>query len=140
MRIVEALSGGCLCEAVQYRITLPLLDAGYCHCRLCQKSSGAPVLVWLTVPVQGFSYTKGVPVTFRSSSYSQREFCGGCGTQLVFRKSSMPKTVDVTVASLADPSRVAPEYHIWRHSRIGWFDTADWLPRHDDNGPDNHEA
>jgi hypothetical protein len=43
----------------------------------------------------------------------------------------------VTIASLDDPSQVAPEYHIWRGSRIDWFDTTDRLPRHEDGGPDD---
>jgi hypothetical protein len=77
-----------------------------------------------------------MPSVFRSSAQSQREFCGGCGTQLVFRRSEGPVTADVTIASLDDPSLVRPEYHIWRESRIRWFETADSLPRHDDSGPD----
>ena len=94
------------------------------------------MLAWLTVPVGGFAYTKGRPAEFRSSAHGQREFCGVCGTQLVFRNSTTPMTVDVTVASLDDPAAVAPEYHIWRASRIPWFETTDALPRHDDAGPD----
>lgn len=135
-----SLEGGCLCGAVQYRIGKTPIDAGYCHCRLCQRSSGAPVVAWLTVPIGGFTYTKGAPVIFNSSTHSQREFCGTCGTQIVFRRSVSPKTVDVTLASLYDPSQVSPQYHIWRQSRVAWFETADSLPRHEDAGPDKHET
>ena len=134
--MADALRGACLCGALEYRLTLPRIDAGYCHCRICQRSSGAPVLAWLTVPVAGFAYTKGRPVEFASSVHSHREFCGRCGTQIAFRRSSAPRTLDVTVASLEDPSAVAPEYHIWHRSRIAWFETADDLPRHEDAGPD----
>ncbi|WP_119460186.1 GFA family protein [Rhodospirillaceae bacterium SYSU D60014] len=38
--------GGCLCGAIRYRVSTPPLQAGYCHCRLCQRSTGAPVLSW----------------------------------------------------------------------------------------------
>ena len=136
----QALEGGCLCAAVQYRISVQPLDAGYCHCRLCQRSSGAPTLAWLTVQVHGFSYAKGRPVIFHSSPHSQREFCGACGTQIAFRRSESPGTVDVTLASLRDPSLIAPQYHIWRQSKIAWFEIADSLPRYEDSGPDNHET
>ena len=98
------------------------------------------MLAWLTVPISSFSYSIGHPQVFCSSSHSQREFCGSCGTQIAFRRSEAPKTVDVTLASLREPSRVAPEYHIWRQSRLPWFETADSLPRHEDSGPDKHEA
>lgn len=133
---MEALDGGCLCGAVRYRISADIVDAGYCHCRLCQRSAGAPVLAWLTVPVAGFAYGAGRPAVFDSSPHSQREFCGRCGTQLAFRRRAGATTVDVTLASLDAPERVPPEYHIWRQSRIGWFETADGLPRHEDAGPD----
>jgi hypothetical protein len=63
----QPLTGGCLCGAVKYRISAAPLDAGYCHCRLCQKSSGAPTLAWLTVPIHGFAYTHGNPTRFHSS-------------------------------------------------------------------------
>jgi hypothetical protein len=133
-----ALEGGCLCGAVRYRYDGSPIDAGYCHCRLCQRSAGAPVLAWVTVPVEAFSYTQGQPAVYRSSTHSQREFCGHCGTQLVFRRQQDARKVDITTASLDEPSRVAPGYHIWRMSRIAWFETHDSLPRFEDAGPDRN--
>ena len=40
-------TGACLCGSLRYAITAPPIDAGYCHCRLCQRSAGAPVLALL---------------------------------------------------------------------------------------------
>lgn len=134
--MTHALEGGCLCGAIRYRVEGPHIDAGYCHCRICQRSAGAPVLAWLTVPVEAFSYTAGQPAVYCSSTHSQREFCNRCGTQLAFRRQQDARRVDITTASLDDPSRVAPEYHIWRMSRIAWFETHDSLPRFEDAGPD----
>lgn len=134
------LVGGCACDAVGYVVTVPPLDAGYCHCRLCQRSSGAPVLAWLTVVATGFAYTRGAVRVFQSSAHGQREFCAACGTQLVFRRGAAARSVDVTLASLDEPARVAPEYYIWRQSRLPWFETADTLPRHADAGPDVHDG
>ncbi|MEX0758509.1 MAG: GFA family protein, partial [Tistlia sp.] len=79
------LTGGCLCGALRYRVTAAPLDAGYCHCRICQKLSGAPAMVWVTVPRAGFGYTEGEPRVHRSSDWGQREFCAACGSQLVYR-------------------------------------------------------
>jgi hypothetical protein len=135
----QPLTGGCLCGAVKYRISAAPLDAGYCHCRLCQKSSGAPTLAWLTVPIHGFAYTHGNPTRFHSSPHSQREFCGLCGTQLAFRRSRLARTVDITLASLHSPDRVQPEYHIWTQSQRPWLEISDSLPRHEDAGPDQYE-
>jgi hypothetical protein len=41
-----------------------------------------------------------------------------------------------TVATLDDPQVIAPGFHIWTRSRIGWFETADHLDRHDHFRPD----
>ena len=39
------LVGGCLCGAVRYRAAR-MARAGLCHCRMCQKASGAPVVAF----------------------------------------------------------------------------------------------
>lgn len=132
----EPLTGGCLCGAVRYRIERAPIDAGFCHCRQCQRSSGAPVLAWLTLHAPDFVYIRGAPAVYRSSMHGHREFCPACGAQLVFRNDADAATADVTLASLDDPARVAPQYHIWMGSNIAWFDLADSLPRFDDAGPD----
>ena len=48
--------GGCLCGKVRFRVAAPPIDSGYCHCRICQKNSGAPVVAWVTFPATGFSW------------------------------------------------------------------------------------
>ena len=141
--MTDALQGGCLCGALRYRLDgapANVIDAGYCHCRLCQRSSGAPVLAWLTLAFDALRYTRGAPAVFRSSTHSQREFCAICGTQIAFRRISAPRTVDVTLASLDDPSTVSPQYHIWYRSRLPWLEIADPFPRHEDAGPDAHDV
>jgi hypothetical protein len=37
------ISGGCLCGAVRFQVTTEPLDAYYCHCRMCQRTGGAPL-------------------------------------------------------------------------------------------------
>ena len=131
------LTGGCLCGALRYRITPPLMDAAYCHCRMCQKASGAPAMPWVSVPVGQFLYTQGTPKAYRSSDWARREFCGACGSPLVFRYDDPTKPLDVAIPSLDDPAAVVPAYHIWRQSRLPWFETTDALPRHDAKGDDH---
>ena len=36
--------GGCLCGTIRYRLMSEPVDPGYCHCRMCQRFSGAPVM------------------------------------------------------------------------------------------------
>ncbi len=131
-----AIQGGCLCGSLRYASQVASLDAGYCHCRLCQRSSGAPVLAWVTYPADRFAYRKGEPKIFQSSPRGQREFCGTCGTQIAYREAEPSDTVDVNLATLDAPESVKPRCHIWTDSRISWFDTADRLPRYAEGEPD----
>jgi len=132
----EGHEGGCLCGAIRYRIEGEPLDAGYCHCRLCQRSTGAPVLAWASVPAGRFSFTAGAPASYASSAHGLRLFCANCGTQLLYREAKAPKTFDVNLGSLDHPEAVLPKYHIFTRSRIAWFDTDDALKRYEDEGPD----
>lgn len=126
--------GGCLCGDVRYRLDAAPIDAGYCHCRICQRSAGAPVLAWGTWPSAAFRWIGGPPCVYRSSAGGERLFCSRCGTQLLFRDSNNPDHVDVSLVTLDEPDAVPPEYHIWTRSRRVLFDTADRLPRHPDAG------
>jgi len=131
-----AIAGGCLCGAVRYACQQAPVDIGYCHCRMCQRASGAPVVAWAEFPPEAFSYTRGAPRTFQSSTDARREFCGDCGSQLLFRDTAEAKSVDINVGTLDDPGQVAPRYHIWTESQLAWFKVDDSLPRHKQDWPD----
>jgi hypothetical protein len=128
------LIGGCLCGAVRYRATR-MLRAGLCHCRMCQKASGAPVVAWLMVPAAAFSFTEGTPIAHRSSSRAFRHFCGACGSQLTFRLAENPSEIDVNLATLDHPEAVAPQYHIYTTSQMPWLVIHDDRPRFPEDRP-----
>jgi len=129
------LDGSCLCGAVRYVITAAPLDSGYCHCRMCQRNTGALTVAYAEIPIEGFAFTAGAPKIYQSSANGLRHFCGDCGTPLTFRARQAPPTVAANVASLDDPVAVPPRRHIWTGSRITWFETGDSLPRHADEPP-----
>lgn len=119
-----------MCGALRYELRAAPIDTGYCHCSMCRRSTGAPVLAWASVPVAGFAYVQGTPAVYRSSSWGQREFCTRCGTQICYRQSEGARTVDVNTGSLDDPAACPPGMHIYFADRVPWFDTSDRLPRH----------
>ncbi len=127
--------GGCLCGHLRFRVTASPLDSGYCHCRMCQKNSGAPVVAWVTFPVASFSWTAGQPSLYASSARARREFCAKCGSYLVFRSDDAPSEVSVNTASFDDPSAFAPKKHIFTESRIPWLDIRDELPSYPGSAP-----
>lgn len=139
--MTDVLEGGCHCGALRYRVTQAPTDSGYCHCRICQRTTGAPVLAWLHVPTAGFAMSAGEPKIYRSSAWGERWFCGNCGTQLLYRDSGETTMVDINVGSLDKPEEAEPVRHIFAASRIPWFDTADDLPRYPGAAPKpSHET
>ena len=133
----EPLEGGCLCGRVRYRVSLAPIDSGYCHCRMCQKSSGAPLQATAEIPVAGFAFIQGEAKAYRSSAEAVRHFCPHCGSQLTFRMAEKPAYVSINTPTLDRPEALPPRMHIWRESRIPWFEVKDDLPRHDRDGPPN---
>jgi hypothetical protein len=135
MNPAETFNGGCLCGHVRYQVVGTPIDAGYCHCRMCQLANAAPVVAWATFPYLAFTLTAGELVSYPSSPSAERRFCGRCGSQIAFCKRPAPQQIDITLASLDRPARLPPQYHIWTMSRIAWFETTDTLPRHEAGGP-----
>ena len=132
------LTGGCMCGTVRYELKSEPFDAGWCHCRTCQLSSGSPAMVFASVPAGDLVWTEGADrvKSVASSSFGHRLFCGECGTPFLMEVDHQPETVDFSVATLDDPGSVQPGFHIFWGSRIGWSEPADELPRHDKFRPD----
>lgn len=126
--------GGCLCGKVRFRVGADPIETGYCHCRMCQRNTGAPVVAWTTFPAASFSWTAGPPATYVSSPKVRRQFCAECGSYLVFRQDDSTE-VSVNTTSLDDPASFRPRMHIFVESRISWFRTDDDLPEYVGYGP-----
>jgi hypothetical protein len=131
-----ALTGGCACGAIRYRIDGPAYDTGWCHCRSCQKSSGAPAMAFTTCALKDFAVEQGHIATVKLVDYGERGFCVTCGTSLTIHVDYQKDEIDVACASLDDPEAVTPEFHIFHDQKIGWVKLADGLPTHDGFGVD----
>ena len=131
------LSGGCLCGSVRYQLKTAPFDCGWCHCRTCQLSGGAPALAFATIGTYDFAWSKGEQQVrwFKSSSFGRRAFCDECGTPLMIVVDHQPDTVDFPIVTLDDADAVSPEYHIFWSSRVAWSNPGDTLPRHDQFRP-----
>jgi hypothetical protein len=126
-----------MCGAVRYELKSEPSDAGWCHCRTCQLNSGAPAMVFASVPEGDLVWTRGAKEvrSIASSNFGHREFCGRCGTPFLMKVDHQPETVDFSVATLDDPSAAAPSFHIFWASRVAWFDPGGALPRHEQFRP-----
>ena len=121
------LSGGCLCGQIRYRASGLPYHAGYCHCVTCRRAAGAPVAAWFSNKLVDLQIT-GSPARYRSSDHGERLFCAACGTQLFFDDSRYPDELDISIASLDEPERVPPEFHLFASRRIPWVQFDDALP------------
>ena len=104
------MEGGCLCGAVRYEVREQPYDAHYCHCRTCQKISGAPAISGAFLSRDAFRFTRGAPKFYRSSSIVERGFCADCSTYLLYRPliAEWSDWIIVTIASLDRPDDLPP--------------------------------
>ena len=132
------MTGGCFCGAVRYRLAAAPYDTGWCHCRVCQRVSGAPALVFTTVKLADFAIERGADAIgqIRTTPFGVRQFCVRCGTPLTIHVDHQRDEIDLTVASLDEPDAVAPGFHIFYADRLGWAAAGDDLPRHAKLRPD----
>lgn len=130
MATEEIFEGGCLCGAVRYRFTGAPHHVSHCHCTMCRRASGAPVVTWATVREDRLAFAAGELRWFQSSDHARRGFCARCGTPLFFSSTRFPGWIDVTAASLDQPERLTPTHHIYEPDRLAWLIMTDGLPRH----------
>jgi hypothetical protein len=112
--------GGCLCGQIRYVITREPRVTTLCHCRSCRLATGAPVVAWVVLPLEGLAFEQGSPVAYRSSPTVERTFCGQCGTSLTYRRDGLD-SIDIHTATLDAPDAFPPAREIWLEDKIGWM-------------------
>ena len=113
------LTGGCQCGAIRFALSAAPVKVSICHCRMCQKASGAPFASFADIERGDFSWTRGKPAAFRSSSIAERDFCANCGTALSFRRVDGPR-IEIMTGAFDRPDRVVPTQQFGTESRLGW--------------------
>lgn len=124
-------TGRCVCGSVGYEINQESLGSGFCHCRICQRSTGAPVTAWTAFPADSIKFTGDKPKYFRISLIADRGLCIKCGTPLVWRslKPEPANYIIVFTTTLDNPKDYAPTWHGGVESQMPWLDIRDDLPR-----------
>lgn len=77
---------------------------------------------------------------FVSSPGATRGFCGRCGTALTYATADSADSIDVTTASLDDPSRFPPSREVWLAHRLPWTAVAADRERHAHGSGDGADA
>ncbi len=117
-------TGGCLCGAIRYESAGAPVFALQCHCRDCQKQSGAASVAAIRVPAAAFRITQGSPKRYVTRADSGNEitrvFCPDCGTPLYVQVSTRADLVGLRVCTLDDPSWFRPDADIFVKSAQPW--------------------
>ena len=113
------LTGGCQCGAIRFALAKPPSRVSICHCRMCQKATGAPFASFADIEHADFAWTRGKPAAFQSSSIAMRDFCAACGTPLSFRRIDGPR-IEILTGNFDRPDRVIPTRQFGTESRHGW--------------------
>jgi hypothetical protein len=90
---------------------------------------------WGTVGLGQWRVVRGELTQYRSSAPVLRGFCATCGTGITYRHTDRPQEVDVALATLDEPQRLAPEAHVWVADKVPWLQITDGLPQFDGGMP-----
>ena len=79
-----SLQGKCLCGTVRFKAVPKNKDVGVCHCSMCRRWSGGPLMVLDCGDAVEYEDESDIEV-FKSSKWGERGFCKNCGTALFWK-------------------------------------------------------
>lgn len=117
--------GGCTCGAVRYRMTARPLFVHCCHCRWCQRETGASFALNAMIEADRVVLLSGEPevvLTPSESGAGQRiSRCPSCRIALWSNYAGSGEKVRfVRVGTLDEPARLPPDIHIFTASKQPW--------------------
>jgi hypothetical protein len=119
------LDGGCTCGAVRYRMTTNPLFVHCCHCRWCQRETGASYALNALIEAARVNLLKGQPEVVNTPSNSGKgqkiARCPICRIALWSNYAGAGDAVHfVRVGTLDEPDRLPPDIHIFTSSKQPW--------------------
>ena len=77
-------NGSCLCGVVKITAKNISTSVGSCHCNMCKKWSGGPIMTVDCGSEVSFEGEENITV-YNSSDWAERGFCNKCGSHLFYR-------------------------------------------------------
>ena len=78
------LNGQCLCSAISIHAKTASPNVGACHCSMCRKWGGGPLLATDCGNEVHFEGEQNISV-YNSSDWAERGFCKQCGSHIFYR-------------------------------------------------------
>src|ERR1700704_2929511 len=119
------LEGGCPCRAVRYRLTSKPLFVHCCHCRWCQRETGASFALNAMIEADRVELLQGdVEVVDTPSNSGKGQKIARCPKCRIAVWSNYAGGGDalrfVRVGTLDEPDRLPPDIHIFTASKQPW--------------------
>ncbi len=120
--MTTAITGGCFCKTIQYRIYAPIAMAVNCHCNACKKASGAAFSSLAIIREKRFEIVSGLDdlTKFQLGDSLTKHFCRYCGTPVFNLNGRYPGRCMVSIGSLDNPSIVSPSANIHCENTLNW--------------------
>jgi hypothetical protein len=117
--------GGCDCQAVRYRMETEPLFVHCCHCRWCQRESGAAFALNAMIEADRVTNLRVEPelVDTPSNSGTGQKIarCPSCRIAIWSNYAGAgPLVKFVRVGTLDDPDLLPPDIHIYTESKQPW--------------------
>lgn len=125
--------GGCDCGAVRYRMETTPLFVNCCHCRWCQRESGASFALNAMIEADRVALLGDAPeiVKTPSASGSGQDIarCPQCKVALWSHYAGAgPLVKFVRVGTLDNPDLLPPDIHIFTESKQPWVVLPEGTP------------
>jgi hypothetical protein len=122
---IEQRDGGCTCGHVRYRMSGKPLIVHCCHCRWCQRETGAAFALNAMIEAERVSLLSGAVAVVATPSESGKgqkiSRCPICQVALWSNYAGAGDTVRfVRVGTLDDPDTLPPDIHIFTQSKQPW--------------------
>lgn len=122
---VFPLDGGCDCRQVRYRMRTRPLFVNCCHCRWCQRESGAAFALNAMIERDRVDLLAGEPELVDTPSASGKgqliARCPRCRIALWSHYAGAGRRVAfVRVGTLDEPDHLPPDIHIFTASKQPW--------------------
>jgi hypothetical protein len=119
------LDGGCTCKTVRFRMTSTPLFVHCCHCRWCQRETGAAFALNAMIEADRVVLLSGTPrIVDTPSNSGKGQRISRCPTCCVALWSNYAGAGDavrfVRVGTLDEPDRLPPDIHIFTMSKQPW--------------------
>ena len=117
--------GGCTCGAISYCLTTKPLFVHCCHCRWCQRETGASFALNAMIEADRVTLLQGEPEIVNTPSNSGKgqkiTRCPICHVALWSHYAGAGDTVRfVRVGTLNNPDLLPPDIHIFTSSKQPW--------------------